>query len=696
VNNGTRLTIDDVLGIKSPSDVAFGVTGDWLGFLWNDGGSTDVWWVDFDRSHVHAEAVSEPRRVTTSGTVTSWVPLAGGGLAWSDDRGIGFTDDPRTQDPKLGGHIIAVGAADHVAAAPTHNEIAAVADRRLVTWKPGAEPRTWALNAEVGIINPGPARTVQWSLDGSHLALATRDNGQRGLIVVETDGAIRWRGPADGYVTGFCWMAGNRLVVTIDRPPLERVYEIVDMASGATTVILEEQGEEVIGGASAHGFPVGPIASPDGSNLVITRVRDGWAQLDLWSLASGTLAELTDGAFECTGGGRFDHPRWSPDGRSIFYVSSEGDWSQRQLWRTPIDPDAPVAPGAKGDAHQLTQLPGTNWWPVPRPPRATRSGDAQADVDVVFLHAGPHESPDIWSLNSGTGSTRQLTRSMPGAWAGATTAPRHVRIVARDGTLIHADLYVAGNLDPQHPRRALIFAHGGTIDQMRHGWHPGLPYLAPMSWHQYLVDRGWAILTVDYRGSSGYGLDYQTALWGRMGDIDVTDCVDAGRWLADQDWVAPNAVAIWGISYGGYLTLASLTKHPGTFAAGISVAGVWDWQVVRDERATSDALLSATGAYRMTAGAAGQSADDTWATASPSRYATGLDDPLMVLHGTGDQKVTMSQTDLLVATMDRLGKHIEVVAYPGEQHVFASRDTWRDAYVRMEEFLDAHVGRNAR
>ncbi|MEX2562003.1 MAG: prolyl oligopeptidase family serine peptidase, partial [Nitriliruptoraceae bacterium] len=616
MNDGKRLTIDDVLGIKYPSNVEFGITGDWLGFLWNDGGSTDVWWVGFDRSDPHAEAVSEPRRATTSGTVTSWAPLAGGGLAWSDDRGIGMLADPRR-----GGRTITVGAADHVAAAPTHDEIAAVVDRRLVTWKPGADPRTWSLEVEVGIINPGPAHAVKWSLDSRHLALATRDDGRRGLIVVGTDGTVRWRGPVDGFVTGFCWMAAHRLVVTIDRPPLERVYEIVDVASGAATVILTERGDDVLAGAGAHGFPVGPIASPDGGHLVITRVRDGWAHLDLWSLTSGTLTPLTSGAFDCTGGGRFDHPRWSPDGRSIFFVSSEGDWSQRQLWRTPIDPDATVAAlpdsplPAGGTAQQLTQLPGTNWWPVPRPPRATRSGACQASVDVAFLHAGPHHSPDIWGLNSATGTAHQLTRSMPGAWVGTTTVPRHVRIVARDGTLIHADLYVAGNLDPQRPRRALIFAHGGTIDQMRHGWHPGLPYLAPMSWHQYLVNRGWAVLTVDYRGSSGYGLDYQTALWGRMGDIDVTDCVDAGRWLAEQDWVAPSAVAIWGISYGGYLTLASLTKHPGTFAAGISVAGVWDWQVVRDERATSDALLSATGTYRMTAGATGQSADDKWAMA---------------------------------------------------------------------------------
>lgn len=678
------LSVEDVLGIRFPSDVAFDTAGRWLGWMWRDGSSVDVWFATIG----DADGVGAPIRATTSGSVSSWAPRPGGGLAWTDHRGIGLLDATMAAEPPLD-----VGPAHHLVVSPHRAEIAAVVDRRVVTWLPGQDAVVHDLAAQAGIINPGPATALRWSPDGGHLAVATTDEGHRGLLVIDRRGTERWRfARTDGFVTGFCWLDDHQVSITVDRPPLDRLHQLVSIAHGTVTTILHERGDPVIGGAGAHGFPVPTVASPGGDHLVITRYRNGWAHLDLWDVATSTLVPLTHGAHDDAGGGRFDHPRWSHDGSSLVFCSSRDDESARQLWRLEIDAHASTRPRA-GRLERLTAVPGTSWWPVPRP--LPSDGTARPVMDLAFLHAGPHHSPDVWLLDSSSARTVQVTRSMPDGWHGATTAPRHVLLPGDDGTPVHAELYVEGELDPQRPRPALVFAHGGTIDQMRHGWHPGLPYLAPMSWHQWLVRHGWVVLTVDYRGSGGHGLDYQMALWGRMGDVDVADCVAAGRWLADLDGVASSAVGIWGISYGGYLTLAALTMHPGVFAAGISIAGVWDWEVVRDERATSDVLLSLTGAYRMTRGAAGSEADERWVAASPSAAAERLDAPLLVLHGTGDTKVTMSQPELLVDRLEALGKDLEVVAYPGEPHVFSARETWRDAYERMEAFLDRHVAARA-
>lgn len=676
--------LDDVLAIRYPSDVGFTDDGAWLAWRWTDGARTDLWCADPDRP-------GTSRQVTHSGSVSSWAPCGSGTAAWTDGDGIGVVDL---------GHMapaasVPVGSAAHVAVRHCDGMIAAIADNQVVAWRPDGQPHHWSLPVRAGIINPGPAKALQWSPSGQLIAVATRDDGRRGIAVVDTGPASRdvapqrdvapkivWEGPEDGFVTGFTWMDGDLLQITVDVPPTTRRHELVDPRTAATTTILIEHGDAVVGGAGAHGFPVAAVASPDGRRLAITRYRDNWAHLDLWSLDERTLIPLTHGAFDVTGGGRFDHPRWTDDASGVLVCISRDDWSQRQVARIDVPGASIGSSHATAEPRTLTNLTGTNWWPVPRPGGTS---------DLAFLHASAHASPDVWMLDASSGSARQVSRSMPNRWQGTTLAPRHVRIPARDGTPLHADLYVSGSLDADQPRPALVFAHGGTIDQMRHGWHPGLPYLAPMSWHQYLVQRGWVVLTIDYRGSAGYGLDYQMALWGRMGDVDVTDVVDAGRWLADQPGIDPTGVAVWGISYGGYLALSALTKHPGAFAAGISVAGVWDWELVRDERTTSDRLLAQTGAYRMTAGATGAEADRRWATASPSAFAADLSDPLLVLHGTGDLKVTMTQTDHLVATLTELDRPVEVIAYPGEQHVFVHRETWRDAYAKMEGFLTRAV-----
>src|SRR5690606_28516746 len=136
--------------------------------------------------------------------------------------------------------------------------------------------------------------------------------------------------------------------------------------------------------------------------------------------------------------------------------------------------------------------------------------------------------------------------------------------------------------------------------------------------------------------------------------------------------------------------LAALTKAPSVFRAGIAVAGVWDWDAVREERAAADLCLSMTGRYRMFAAHDEAAAAAAQFEASPKNFADGLVDPLFVLHGTGDRKVTMGQTDMRISQCVELGKEVEVMYYPGEQHVFVNRATWRDAFRRMERFFERH------
>ena len=648
-----------MLEIRYPSDLSISPSTEQMAFLWNDGGSTDLWTCDL--------SPAAPRRVSDgTGAVSafSWSPSAV--LAWVQ-RGQTIVD---------GRVVDSVSDPEYLAWSPVEETLAIVEGHRLTRWSSDTGPVSFTVSAELGIINPGPGVAVRWSPDGQAIAVATRTEGKRGLTVLGSeDGRAVWTWSGDGFVTAFTWLSSEDLHVTIDDPPLRRSHLMVSITTGMTTVLVAESGRDVIGGTGAHACPVAPVPDPAGTRVAYTMYRDGWAHIYLLDLRTAEMTQVTTGKFDDIGGGRLDVPDWAPDGHSIVFSSSRGDLTQRQLWRYSLD-DASCTP--------LTALPGTNWGP-----RHDPTGEV-----LVFMHAGPFESPDIWllDLSAEHATPRQVSFSMPAAWTSdAIVAPEHMTFDSADGAEVHADLFKPKQFDPQHRYPAVVFVHGGTVDQMRFGWSPGLPYLGPYSWHQYLVDRGYVVLSVDYRGTSGYGLDYQMALWGHMGIVDLQDCVSAGRWLEEQSWIDGDAVGIWGISYGGYLTLAALTKAPTVFRAGIAVAGVWDWDAVREQRADADVCLSVTGRYRMFADHEGAAAEIAQFDASPKNFADGLVDHLFVLHGTGDRKVTMGQTDMLISRCVELGKQVEVMYYPGEQHVFVDRATWRDAYRRMERFFERHL-----
>jgi dipeptidyl aminopeptidase/acylaminoacyl peptidase len=113
---------------------------------------------------------------------------------------------------------------------------------------------------------------------------------------------------------------------------------------------------------------------------------------------------------------------------------------------------------------------------------------------------------------------------------------------------------------------------------------------------------------------------------------------------------------------------------------------------VREQRAEADLCLSLTGRYRMLADLDGEEAQRARTEASPRNFASALEGHLLVMHGTGDRKVTSDQMDSLVADCVALGKPVDVMYYPGEAHVFTGRATWRDAYRRMKAHLDRHIG----
>ena len=198
---------------------------------------------------------------------------------------------------------------------------------------------------------------------------------------------------------------------------------------------------------------------------------------------------------------------------------------------------------------------------------------------------------------------------------------------------------------------------------------------------------GFAVLDVDFRGSTGYGRAFRHANHDEWGHADVHDVIDAARWAAEQPW-SDGRLAIYGGSYGGYLVLCALVEEPALWRAGVDLYG--DSEIAESYRhgdrlgparpAPDDGLARRPGARRASTGAARRSI-------GPS----GSRRPLLILHGRKDKRVVPLMTERMVEALEIEGKTYEVHWYDDEGHGWERRENRRDAFERILAFLRTHV-----
>jgi dipeptidyl aminopeptidase/acylaminoacyl peptidase len=205
----------------------------------------------------------------------------------------------------------------------------------------------------------------------------------------------------------------------------------------------------------------------------------------------------------------------------------------------------------------------------------------------------------------------------------------------------------------------------------------------------YWVDRGWAVLLVNYRGSTGYGRAYAQALREQWGLHDVTDTVSGARAMADRGWVDGRRMVVQGGSAGGYTVLLCLARHADVFAAGVDLFGVADLFKLAEEthRFESRYLDSLIGPLPATY--------TRYVERSPVTVADQIRAPLLVLQGNADEVVPPNQSQAIVDAVRAKGCAAELHLYPGEGHGWKKVENIADELTRVEKFLRRHVLRLA-
>ncbi|URX63838.1 prolyl oligopeptidase family serine peptidase [Luteibacter anthropi] len=385
----------------------------------------------------------------------------------------------------------------------------------------------------------------------------------------------------------------------------------------------------------------------DGRTLWYLSEESGWSQL-YTRAPGGKATALTSGHFEV------DHPVLSPDGNT-FYVRSNKV--------APYSYDIYKVPAAGGELSRITRYEGLDDFSL--------SPDGRS---LAVLHSSAYVPSQLAVIGVDGGQGRDLTDTRkPGYKAREWIAPKVVEMPSSHGAgTIYAKFYGEGAA-PASGRPAVIFVHGAGYLQNVHLSYPA--YFREQMFHNMLVQRGYVVLDVDYRASKGYGRDWRTAIYRQMGHPELEDLLDGKAWLVKNQGVDPKRVGIYGGSYGGFMTLMSLLRAPGEFAAGAALRPVTDWTSYNHEY-TSNILNDP------------QLDPEAYATSSPIRYAENLSDPLLMEHGLIDDNVLASDTVRMYQRFIELHKkNFWMSLYPLERHGFVHPDSWYDEYRRIDELF---------
>jgi dipeptidyl aminopeptidase/acylaminoacyl peptidase len=242
-----------------------------------------------------------------------------------------------------------------------------------------------------------------------------------------------------------------------------------------------------------------------------------------------------------------------------------------------------------------------------------------------------------------------------------------IAIPASDGAQVYARLY-----EPESGKKnnaAVIFVHGAGYLQNAHYWWSS--YFREYMFHNLLVDRGFTVLDIDYRGSAGYGRDWRTGIYRHMGGKDLSDHVDATRYLTSKLGIDPSRIGIYGGSYGGFISLMALFTTPDVFKAGAALRPVTDWAHYN---------------HGYTSNILNEPFTDSiaYARSSPINFASGLKNHLLICHGMVDVNVHFQDVVRLSQKLIELGKdNWELAVYPVEDHGFVEPSSWTDEYKRI-------------
>lgn len=418
---------------------------------------------------------------------------------------------------------------------------------------------------------------------------------------------------------------GRQLVVEAEAEASGRMLVVVSMDEPTSWDILSEDDATL---NAQH-----PAWSADSTSLAFSAEHGEWFQIAVWNVNSQQLTWLTDSEGDHT------QPTWARSGETLGWVHSTGarttlevrqrDGSIRQF---------SIGQGVHSHPHLL-------------------------DDDVILIYEDAARPADLWRIPLCGGDAAQLTVSLPQPLE--CVMPQEITYPALDGAPVPALLYkVPGS------QSAVIDIHGGPNWHMQFSWNPLLAWMTA---------QGWTVLAPNYRGSTGYGRQWQISSRYNMGGVDRDDCAAAARFLFEGGLA--ERVAVTGRSHGGFLTMACLTGYPQWFAGGSAVVPFLNWVTSHD---ASREDLQHWNIENMGDPLVHR---QRWIDLSPYFFLDRVRAPVQMICGGNDPRCPASDPLSARDRLVELGRPVELHLYPDEGHTFYQPDNILDAETKRINFL---------
>lgn len=690
-NAATPFTLEQVMSAPFATNLTAAATGERLAWTWNERGMRNVWVAE--GPHFSARRLTsydsddgqELNAVQLSRDGSRVVYMRGGDYGSNFDDalpvnplGLPFPNKTEIWSiPFSGGSPVSLGEGESPVISPKGDVVVFTRARQL--WSvpiDGSAParRLFEQRGEASDprFSPDGSRIAFVSGRGDHTFIGVYANAQTPILYIapttNRDGSPRWS--SDGTRIAFVRRpgAGGPPALSAEIQPAPWSIWVADARTGTavsrwtSTRTLRGSVPTTDGGTNLHWAA--------GDRLLFASYEDGWPHL--YSMSAGGAEApmlLTPGAHMA------EHIRVSADGRFAWYSgnlgTTPGDMDRRHLVRVPVDRAAPEV---------MTPGTGVEWMPVSMGSgRIAAIGGTAQRVPTPFVLDAAVGAPAAANTPRIAIGAAQIPASFPEQ---QLVTPKQVVYTSADGMKVHAQLFEPPAGGPTR-KAAIVYVHGGPPRQMLLGWHYGDYYWNAYAMNQYLANRGFVVLSINYRLGIGYGHDFhRPAHPGPAGASEYLDVKAAGEWLRKQPGIDGSRIGIYGGSYGGYLTALALGRNSEIFATGVDIHGVHDqtsdngqrfggvaWRVERPARLI-DSLARV--AWRSSP----VSAVHTWRS------------PVLFIHADDDRNVRFSQTVDLVQRLRARNVPLEEITIVDDTHHFMRRANQARVNAAIAEYLE--------
>lgn len=503
-----------------------------------------------------------------------------------------------------------------------------------------------------------------WSPDGARLAFSSK-RGDHAFIGVYDFArqSITWLAPSSDQDSKPSWSPDSKQIAFVrttggldlfgaraTRTPWS--IWVADAQTGRGRAVWRaDPGHGSIFAAPHSMATTSPLLWAADDRIVFPWEKSGWINLYTVAVRDGTLRPLAVGEFEVFAA------TLTAAGREVIYSANAGDTERRHLWRVASTGGAPVQL-TRGDSSEDTPL-------------VTHDGKT-----IVAMQSGG-ASPAQPSVLLAKGAVRALAPgAMPADFpASQLRGPQAVTLRSQDGLTLRGQLFLPPASSPAKRHPALLYFHGGPNTQVQLTWSAEAQHYANCL---YLATRGYLVLSVNYRGSIGYGLEFRAPQnFSINGGSELNDIRAAALYLRDRADVDASRVGVWGHSYGGFMTALGLANLSDLLAAGADFAGVHNWR----------SLLIQVGYID---GSDARAA--TMLASSPVAAMKTWRSPILLIQPDDDRNVPFSQFAELVGELRAHDVDFEQLVVPNEVHEPLLHESWLEIYGAMEDFFARRLG----